>query len=276
MAEITELVYYPVKGCAGITVGSADLTPAGLRHDRCFMVVDERGGFRSQRKDPGMAVIRPEIDPDGTRLTLHAPGVESVAIEVDTAATARSEVELHGAGYLGIDQGDTAAEWFSAVLGTRCRLVHVPPEHDRVTGGLTEGTSGYADSCPILVVSEESLRDVNERLTERGLPALPMNRFRPNIVVAGWREPHTEDLVRRGAAGDVELGYAKIAKRCAVTTVEQTSGRKDGPEPLRVLAEYRRTEGNGVAFGSKFAVLRAGKLSVGDEFGVTEWGTSEL
>ncbi|NYH79219.1 hypothetical protein FHR84_002553 [Actinopolyspora biskrensis] len=276
MAEITELVYYPVKGCAGIAVDSAELTPAGLRHDRGFMVVDERGGFRSQRKNPRMAVVRPEIDPDGTRLTLHAPDAEPVTIEVDDTATERSEVELHGTGYLGIDQGDAAAEWFSAVLGTRCRLVRVPPEHDRVTDGRTEGTSGYADSCPVLVVSEESLRGMNERLIDRGLPALPMDRFRPNIVVAGWREPHTEDLVRRSASGDVELGYAKLAKRCAVTTVEQTSGRKDGPEPLRVLAEYRRTAGSGVAFGSKFAVLRAGELSVGDEFGVAEWGVSEL
>lgn len=276
MAEITELVCYPVKGCAGIKLGSADLTPAGLRHDRGFMVVDERGGFRSQRKDPRMAVVRPEIDADGTRLRLHAPDAEPAVIDVDDTATTRSAVELHGANYLGIDQGDVAAEWFSAVLGTRCRLVRVPPEHDRVTNGLTEGTSGYADSCPVLVVSEESLRSMNERLTGRGLPALPMDRFRPNIVVAGWREPHTEDLVRRSTPADAELGYAKLAKRCAVTTVEQTSGRRDGPEPLRVLAEYRRTAGNGVAFGSKFAVLRAGELSVGDEFEVAEWGVSEL
>ncbi|PRW64183.1 MOSC domain-containing protein [Actinopolyspora mortivallis] len=275
MAEITQLVYYPVKGCAGVTVDSGFLTSAGLRHDRSFMITDAHGGFRSQRNTPRMAVLTPEIDEKGTRLTLHAPGTEPLVVAT-TDRGRREVVELHKANYLGVDQGDRAAEWLSEVLGGPCRLVRVPTEHDRVTDGLTPGTSAYADSCPVLVTSQSSLDELNERLAARGHPALPMDRFRPNIVVRGWERPHTEDLARSVTAGAAELGYAKIAKRCAVTTVEQSSGRKDGPEPLRTLAEYRRTDRNGVAFGSKFAVTRPGRISVGDSFRVADWGESEL
>jgi hypothetical protein len=102
-----------------------------------------------------------------------------------------------------------------------------------------------------------------------------MDRFRPNIVIGGWDAPHTEDRVRRITIADTELGYTKLAIRCAVTTVDQQTATRAGPEPLRTLAAYRRAL-DGVAFGTKYAVLRPGKLSVGDEAHVTSWGEPEL
>jgi uncharacterized protein YcbX len=270
VARVIELNYYPIKGCAGTSVSDAVLTPAGLTHDRSFMVIGKDGVFRSQRRDPRLAVIRPEISIDGERLTLRAPGTDAVCVDVDLAA-ARRDVNLFGAPYTGIDQGDTVAGWLSEVLGAPSRLVRVPPEHDRVTDGETPGTSGYADSCPVLLTSLSSLDLLNERLTQRGGEPLPMNRFRPNIVVAGWDEPHIEDRARRIAIGAAELGYAKLAIRCVVTTVDQESGTKTGPEPLRTLADYRRVA-EGLAFGAKFAVARPGKLAIGDEVIVSCWG----
>lgn len=116
-----------------------------------------------------------------------------------------------------------------------------------------------------------------------------MNRFRPNIVVdSGPRQgldrdcsdwaavPHAEDRTRRIRIGGTELGYAKLAVRCAVTLVEQEAGARQGPEPLRTLAGYRRATSGGVVFGAKFSVVRPGKLSVGDEVVVREWGVAEL
>ncbi|MCW2934336.1 MAG: molybdenum cofactor sulfurase [Actinomycetia bacterium] len=114
------------------------------------------------------------------------------------------------------------------------------------------------------------------QLAERGAAPLPVNRFRPNIVAAGWEDPHVEDRARRITAGDAELGYAKLAIRCSVTLVDQEAGTRAGPEPLRTLAGYRRAAAGGVAIGSKLAVLRPGKLSVGDEVNVSAWGESEL
>ncbi|MFH8902292.1 MOSC domain-containing protein [Streptomyces coeruleorubidus] len=275
MARVVELSYYPVKGCAGISAAQAPLTPAGLAHDRSFMVVSDEGVYRTQRRDPRLAVIRPAITADGERLTLSAPGTEDLHLRVDTTR-ARQKVDLFGTAYQGIDQGDTAADWLSEVLRARSRLVRVPPEHDRVTDGMTPGTSGYADSCALHVVSRSTLELLNRKLSERGTGPLPMNRFRPNIVLDGWAEPHAEDRARRIRIGDTELGYAKLAIRCAVTLVEQESGARAGPEPLRTLAGYRRASEGGIAFGAKFAVLRPGRVSVGDEAVVTAWGESEL
>ncbi|MDT3400153.1 MOSC N-terminal beta barrel domain-containing protein [Streptomyces sp. B1866] len=288
MAEVAELTYYPVKGCAGTSVAEALLTPAGLTHDRAFMVVDDDGVFRSQRADPRLAVIRPDVSADGGRMTLRAPGFEPVALAVDTTGE-RRDVRLFANRYRGIDQGEEAAGWLSEVLGAPSRLVRVPPEHDRVTDGALPGTSGYADSCAVLVTSDSSLAELNERIARRDAPAaarggtgpaaagpLPMTRFRPNIVVTGWPEPHTEDRARRIRLGAAELGYAKVAIRCSVTLVDQDSGAGAGPEPLRTLAAYRRAAQGGVAFGAKFAVVRPGKLSVGDELSVTTWGPAEL
>ncbi len=273
-ATIAELTYYPIKGCSGVSVSAAELTPAGLAHDRSFMVTGADGVFRSQRRDPLLAVVRPEISPDGARMTLRAPGVEALALDVD-ASSAPRDVEMFKTPYRGIDQGDAVAGWLSEVLGVPSRLVRVPEDHGRVTDGLTPGTSGYADSCALHVVSRASLDLLHARLVEQGAAVLPMDRFRPNVVVDGWDEPHTEDRVRHVRVGEAELGYAKLAVRCAVTTVEQSSGARTGPEPLRTLAGYRRAAGGGVVFGAKFAVLRPGKLSVGDEVAVSSWGESE-
>ncbi|RNG34684.1 MOSC domain-containing protein [Streptomyces botrytidirepellens] len=275
MARVVELVSYPIKGCGGMRMHTAELTPAGLAHDRSFMVTSEEGVFRSQRRDPRLALIRPEISPDGLRLMLHAPALDPVGIDVDVSGRPR-EVDLFGAPFRGIDQGDEAAAWLSEVLGAPSRLVRVPADHDRVTDGRTPGTSGYADSCAIHLLSRSTVDLLNERLGERGASPLPMDRFRPNVVVDGWNTPHTEDRALRITIGNAELGYAKLAIRCAVTMVDQQSGAKAGPEPLRTLAIYRRAAEGGIAFGAKYAVLRPGKLSEGDEVQVTSWGESEV
>jgi hypothetical protein len=259
MARVVELRYYPVKGCAGVSVSEGLVTPAGLAHDRAFMVTDQDGGFRTQRRDPRLAVVRPTVSTDGTELTLHAPGAGAVRVPVDLTGP-RRPVVLFKTVYGGIDQGDEVAAWLTDVFGAPRRLVRVPPEHDRVTDGAIPGTSGYADSCAIHVLSVASLRELNARLAE----PLPVSRFRPNLVVDGWTA-HQEDDERLLTIGDVELGFAKAAVRCAVTLVDQEAGAKAGPEPLRTLSRYRRTPQGGVTFGAKFAVLRAGKLAVGDE-----------
>src|SRR5207244_1075986 len=150
--------------------------------------------------------------------------------------------------FRGVDQGPDAADWLTTALGAPSRLVRVPPEHDRVTDGRTPGTSGYADSCAVHLLSLASLDHLNARVAARGGRPVPIDRFRANIVVDGWSAPHTEDLARALTIGHATLGYAKLAIRCAVTLVDQTTGDRAGPEPLRSLAAYRRAAAGGVAF----------------------------
>ncbi|GGU82455.1 molybdenum cofactor sulfurase [Streptomyces albospinus] len=292
MADVVDLICYPIKGCAGTSMGDALLTPAGLKHDRSFMVISEDGVYRTQRRHPRLALVRPTVSADGSWLTLDSAdttsGYGKVCLDVTTSSP-RRDVDLFGATFQGIDQGDEVAAWLSEFLGTPSRLVRVPPEHDRIADGLTPGPSGYADSSAIHLLSRSSLTLLNRRIAERGTPPLPMNRFRPNIVVdsgsgqdhgsdgGDWAAvPHTEDRARRIGIGGAELGYAKLAVRCAVTLVDQEAGVRQGREPLRTLASYRRAASGGVVFGAKFSVVRPGKLSVGDEVVVHEWGDAEL
>jgi uncharacterized protein len=270
MSRVVALHTYPIKGCAGTALSSAFLAPAGVLHDRTFMVVDERGVFRSQRRDPLLATIRPEIVGDGQELVLHAPGAGALRVAVDLAGP-RRPVEMFGNPYRGIDQGDAVAEWLTEALGRPSRLVRVPPEHDRVTDGETPGRAGFADSGALLLASRASWAELARRITERGAERVPMDRFRPNVVVDGWTEPHVEDQVREMSIGDADLAFAKLAIRCAVTLVDQRTGARAGPEPLRTLADYRRVTDKGVAFGAKFSVLRTGQLTVGDELVVHRW-----
>lgn len=259
VATISELYHYPVKSCAGVRVRAGSLGRAGLAHDRRFLVTDPAGTFRSQRRDPLLATVQPAVD--GDRLTLSAPGAGTVAVPVDVTGP-RRPVTLFGEPFTGVDQGAEVAAWLSDFLGAPSRLVCAPPEHRRVTDGLMPGTSGYADSCPVHVLSAASLRELNDRITAGGGRPVPMSRFRPNIVVDGWA-PHEEDRALRLCAGGVELAYAKPAIRCVITMIDQLAGVRAGPEPLRTLAAYRRS-GGGVAFGAKHAVLRPGPIAVGD------------
>ncbi|HEX3789230.1 MAG TPA: MOSC N-terminal beta barrel domain-containing protein [Pseudonocardiaceae bacterium] len=272
--SIHELLYYPVKGCAGVSVPHAEVISTGLRNDRLFMVVDAAdGAFLSQRTTPAMAVVRTAVTADGSVLTLSAPTAGELTVPVSPEGDRRA-VSLFGKWFgSGVDQGEPAAEWFSTVLGRACRLVRTPPEHDRDGWGEFPGKVGFADAHAVLVASLSSLDGLNERIVKHGGKAVPMNRFRPNLVVSGWPEPHTEDRVRRMSVGTVELAYAVRCVRCAVPMVEQSTGRRSGPEPIRSLAEYRREPefGNGVSFGMKAGVLRPGALAVSDAITVHAW-----
>ncbi len=270
MARVAALTYYPVKGCAGTSVNQADVTPAGLEHDRAWIVVAPDGEFRSQRRHPVMAAIRAEVLDGGTRLRLSAPRVEDLVVDTRTDGQRHPAATFRWQGK-GIHQGEVAAEWFSTVLGLPSVLVGLAPEHERVTGGEVPGTAAFADASAILVTSESSLDGLNEKIASRGAEPVPMDRFRPNIVIAGWPEVHREDDIRSMTVGGVELGYAKTCIRCTVPMVDQETGAKAGPEPIRSLADYRRVPDGGVSFGALMAVTRPGQLSVGDEVIVHSW-----
>ncbi|MFD3400948.1 MOSC domain-containing protein [Kribbella sp. NPDC058693] len=271
VAKVSALAYYPVKGLAGIPVDSAEVGPTGLLNDRLFMLVEPDGTFLSQRKLPAMATLHAELDGDRLHLSAaNAPDLE-LAIQYDGK---RRDVSLFGKWFgQGIVQDPAADEWFTARLGTPAALVRVTPEHERPGWGAHRGLTGYGDAHALMITSLSSLDGLNARIVERGGEAIPMNRFRPNIVVSGWSEPHTEDKVLRMTAGTVEIGYSARGIRCAVPTVEQSTGAKSGPEPTRTLATYRREPayGGGVSFGIKAAVLAGGTIHVGDEIAVQEW-----
>jgi uncharacterized protein YcbX len=268
-AQVVELVRYLIKGCAGESLDRAEVGRMGVADDRLFMLVDADGKFITQRTRAQMALIRPRLS--GSHLMLSAPGMPDAEFEIVLDGE-RQEILLFTWEGKAVYQGDGPAEWFSQYMGEPCRLVRVLPEHERRSSGLTQGYVGFADAHALHVTSLSSLDNLNARILEQGgVEALPMNRFRPNVVVSGWTEPHAEDRVRRMNLGAIEAGYEKRAVRCVVPTVDQAIGQRAGHEPTRTLATYRREPEGGVSFGAKFAVLTPGQLAVGDPISVTAW-----
>lgn len=273
IAKVSALTYYPVKGLAGVSVDHAEVTASGLTHDRLFMLVEPDGTFLSQRSLPAMALLRVEVLEDGRALRLSADGTDDLEIQVAYDGK-RRDVSLFAKWFGdGVLQDPAAHEWFSERLGRPMQLVRVTPEHERPGWGVNPGQTGFADAHALELTSLSSLDGLNQRILESGGEAIPMNRFRPNIVISGWPEPHTEDRLLRASAGSLEFGYAARAIRCAVPTVNQATGEKAGPEPTRTLASYRREPayGGGVSFGIKLGVLTPGTVHVGDEILVHEW-----
>ncbi|GAA1151612.1 MOSC N-terminal beta barrel domain-containing protein [Kribbella jejuensis] len=263
--------YYPVKGLAGIPVDSAEVGPTGLLNDRLFMLVEPDGTFLSQRKLPAMATLQAAVN--GGTLRLSGPNDPELEVDIRYDGK-RRDVSLFGKWFgQGVVQDPAADAWFTERLGVPAALVRVTPEHERPGWGAHRGFTGYGDAHALMITSQSSLDGLNARILEHGGNPIPMNRFRPNIVIAGWPDAHTEDSVLRMTAGTVEIGYSARGIRCAVPTVDQSTGTKSGPEPTRTLATYRRepTYGGGVSFGIKAAVLTPGTITVGDPLTVHEW-----
>jgi uncharacterized protein len=268
VATVSALTYYPVKGCAGVSVSEFEITPTGPAHDRTFMFVRAGDGlFRSQRSTQKLAVISPTLVHDGAKLTLAGPGVPDLTVDVATDGP-RRRVDVHGVWQGdGVDQGDEVAEWASELIGEPLRLVRVPPDHERMFDEW-HGSITFTDSTPLHLTALASLDDLNGRILERGGEPVPMARFRPNIVVSGLAGPFAEDDVRVYEIGAVRLSWVKPDVRCKVTMVDQENGESAGPEPLRTLATFRREPDGGVSFGVKLRVESPGRVAVGDEISV--------
>ena len=260
VARVAALTIFPIKGCAGMAVDRREVTTTGLAGDRRFMVVGPDGRFKTQRRHPLLAMVRPHLD-DG-RLTLAADGREPCTLAVVDDGP-RRRVEIFGREHPALDQGDDAAGWLSDVLGVESRLVGVAPEHHRPTDGLVPGLTGWADSGSLLLLSRGAADDLSDRAAERTGEPIPLERFRANVVLTDC-PAHVEDDLDRVTLGTAELAFAKQAVRCAVVTVDQRTGARVGPEPLETLATYRLVDA-GVVFGAKYTVLTPGEVGVGDD-----------
>jgi len=265
---VTALHVYPVKSCAGVALARAEVGPRGIRQDREYMVVEAAtGAFLTPRELPRMALIRPALA-DG-RLRLEAPGMPPIGVAPvpDGEGEAR-EVVVWKDACRAVDQGDEVAAWLGEFLGIDCRLVRMADDHvRRVDPAYATGERdqvGFADGYPFLLISEESLADLNGRLAE----PLPMNRFRPNLVVAGGGAPFLEDGWRRVRIGGLGFAVVKPCARCAITTTDQATGAR-GKEPLRTLATFRRGE-RGVLFGQNLIHDGEGEIAVGDRVTVLD------
>ena len=246
-ATIARLFVYPIKSCAGVEVNETLLIETGLEFDRAWMVVDGAGEFVTQRELPRMALIRPQLK--HSEMILRAPGMLALHIAFDRVEEP-VRVRVWKDEVAAYDMGDIAAQWFSDFLSEpgkprKLRLVRFDPEQQRLsnlkwTGGV-EAPNQFADGYPLLVASEGSLAELNARLVAAGHEAVGIERFRPNVVLAGI-EAHDEDRVDtlhiKTAEGEVSLRPVKPCARCPIPDIDPATGTSS-PEVSDMLRTYR-------------------------------------
>jgi uncharacterized protein YcbX len=259
MADIrlSGITIYPVKSCAGIALDSTWLDAFGPQGDRRWMLVDGAGQFVTQRSVARLALIETALEAGRLVLSL---ADSRVSVPVPAADAPRRVVTVWGDTLDALDAGDAAADWLFESLGLPCRLVYMPDDAHRQVQPLYARrgeTVSFADGFPLLLLSQASLDDLNTRLDH----PVPMNRFRPNLVVSGCAA-FDEDRWQRIRIGSLVFDVAKPCSRCVMPSIDQATGQRD-PQINRVLASYRRRDGQ-VYFGQNLLYPEPGALSLGD------------
>lgn len=251
--KVTRAFIYPVKSLRGVEVSSLALDALGPVGDRRWMVVDEKGRFVTQRSVPAMATIQPSLIREGLKLN-------DFVIDTPTNGVRRA-VTVWSDTFDALDAGDDAATWLSDQLKTNVRLVHFAPDVRREVDPryATDAQTSFSDGYPLLITNEASLDALNENLPS----PIPMERFRPNLVVRAdpaWAEDSWKQLIIDG----VQFDGVKPCARCAIINTDQLTGEKPhGDVPLKTLSALHSIPGRGAIFGMNLVHRGAGVVHVG-------------
>jgi uncharacterized protein len=259
--RIGQLFIHPIKSCAGIAVDEAPLIETGFEYDREWMVVDREGVFVTQRQVPRMALIRPTLR--ASDLVLRAPGMLALHLQLD-AVEGDCNVRVWNDSVDAFDMGDLAAQWFSDFLGQPLRLARFDPDVRRLASAEwtkeIESRTAFADGFPLLVTSMASLNELNRRLAQAGHDAVPMQRFRSNIVIDGLTDAHGEDFIDtltiESADGPVVLKLVKPCGRCTIPDVNPATAEQ-GHAVADAMRAYRANDriGGALAFGQNAVIV---------------------
>jgi hypothetical protein len=260
---VSSLSIYPLKSCREIKENATWVEDFGLKDDRRWMVVDDNGVMLTQRKIAKMCLIQPEITATGLILKT----VTMNSIYVDTPfSNNKCSVKVWTDQCQAYDAGDEAANWLSQFLSTKCRLVYFPVDEVRqvdLNYAKAGDKTAFSDGFPLLLISQESLDDLNQRLSN----PVAMNRFRPNIVVKGCL-PFAEDSWKKIRIGEITFRIVKPCSRCVIPSINIETAEKE-EEPLKALVSYRKHD-NKIFFGQNVIADTKGKIEVGMQLEIIE------
>ena len=277
---VSELNVYPIKSCQGVKLQQAEVTPKGFLWDREMMVITRRGKFLTQRQFPQLAKAQVALQGDRISLSTEDNSLPTLTFTPSLTGT-EIPVEIWRDDTIAIDQGDEVAAWFHRLLeldqDKECRLVRQSPKYIRkIRHKLYFDEAkpvSFADGYPFLLTATASLADLNRRIAEtyeEAAPIIPMNHFRPNIVVQ-TENAFEEDNWKVIQLGNIKFAVVKPCSRCIITTIDQKTGRKDPlKEPLRTLGSFRQFGDQGVMFGENMVPYNGGMLKVGDKLEILE------
>lgn len=262
--EVSALYIYPIKSLAGISMKSAEVTERGLSLDRRWMLVDHENQFISLRECPGMSLLQPMIAQDHLKIrSLKAPG-NDLTVPFDPGTNESAQVVIWNATCQALQYSAEINQWFSEMLEIACKLVWMPDSSwrpvDTTSGFKPVGKfTSFSDAYPFLLISEASLTDLNQRLSE----PVSMLRFRPNIVV-NESKPYQEDGLEQFSINGISFTGLENCARCQVPNVDPATGVvSKTKEPIKTLSGYRRHNGN-VIFGRNLVHSGTGPINVGD------------
>jgi len=262
--QVTGLYVYPLKSARALRLKEARLDDFGIENDRRWCLLGDDGRVITQRDRPVLATL--DVSPTGDGIELRAAGRDPLTVSRPAPRQPMLSIQVGGDRTQGLAAGTEADAWLESMLGCPCRLLYMPSSTRRQVS-LRYGHSGdrvsFADGYPLLLTSEASLVELNQRLNA----AVPMDRFRPNLVIDG-REPFEEDGWARIRIGNIEFRVVKSCARCVVTTTDQRTGAR-GREPLRTLATFRSENGR-VLFGENLIHDGLGMVRPGDRVEVLE------
>lgn len=267
---LSEINIYPIKSLKGISLNEGKVERRGLRFDRRWMLIDEKNQFLTQREFPKMATINVEIVESALRVSNNG---EQINIPFMPEVNESAKVRIWRSKCNAKIYENPINEWFSDILQTDCRLALMPEETKRKINYFyavhADDHVSFADGYPFLLVGENSLTDLNEKLEN----SVPMNRFRPNLVVKN-SEAFAEDGWKKIKIGDAIFHIVKPCARCVITTIDQATGQKSGVEPLKTLASFRipkRSIKKKILFGQNLIAESEGDiLHVGDKIEILE------
>lgn len=276
---VSQLCVYPLKSCQGIELPQVQVNIQGFEQDRSMMLISSSGKCITQRQFPQLAQVQVKHNNHNLVLTTVNNSLPPLVFS-PTLTGATIEVEIWQNRFSAIDQGDAVAHWFYQFLeldSTKyCRLVKQSPDHIRplkTKFSQDNNSLSFADNYPVMLTATASLAELNERIVEihqQQQQSIPMNRFRPNIVLETI-EPFIEDTWSTIQIGEVEFAVVKPCSRCIITTIDQYQGEKNKlKEPLNTLGTFRQLSDQGVMFGENMIPQNEGIIRVGDRLKVIE------
>jgi uncharacterized protein len=268
MYNITRLFIYPVKSLGGFKVAAAQLTDRGFKFDRRFMLIDSSNTFLTQREHPVMSLLQTAIEGDELVIFNKYAPADKMMVPLQPPIAATVTVKIWDDECKAQFVSNKADDWLSNKLAMPCRLVYMPDTEKRLVDNRyaqNKEITSFSDGYPLLIIGQASLDDLNNRLAE----ALPMNRFRPNIVFTGGTA-YDEDIMAHIKINGVDMFGVKLCARCVMTTINQANAAK-AKEPLKTLANYRM-KNNKIYFGQNILFGQTGEIKTGDTIEIIKTG----
>ena len=225
--------------------------------------------------DSTASTVTVTFDPPGDRETKRI----KIPLKPDISTLDVVDLSLHQSPTKGYNMKEPYNSWFSSCFGYSVMLVYLGPNLRSVLGnlspnsvnsksmnktwlsGITANIPGlgnsniadegitFADVAPYLVVTEESVDDVSERLPAGMI--MDVTKFRPNIVLSGSAAAYDEDFWgglkitcstngTQQTKDQIQIVLTQNCARCVSINIDYSTGTQGTDESGTVLKKMMK------------------------------------